>query len=284
MSTTHTESNSEPRFAGCPWCNAVPQPHPDVLSAKAYMVLYHTAECFRSPQIGGYELIPLNKIDKWNSRVSANVVAPIVDAEKQARDLVDAFRFASPPVQSLRFLDWEPLVAAITKALRSVPVTPLSIRARTAAVEITENVSWGSANLKTIQQEIAAIVSKHFPPTVAPVEQSGPQYVTIDGERRQVIPCPDGREDCEVLHTAAAPLAARQDEAVKDSVETHLGRLPFSLIDEIHERRQTIYRGLDYRLSPDIAARLKTDLDYLMAFVVALRHCFSAPTESENER
>ena len=45
--------------------------------------------------------------------------APVVDAEKQARDLVDAFRFASPPVQSLRFLEWEPLVVAIADALRA---------------------------------------------------------------------------------------------------------------------------------------------------------------------
>lgn len=59
-------------------------------------------------------------------------------------------------------------------------------------------------------------------------------------------------------------------------IETHLGTLPFSLIDEIHERRQTIYRGLDYRLSPDVAAKLKTDLDYLMAFAVALRPASSS--------
>lgn len=48
---------------------------------------------------------------------------------------------------------------------------------------------------------------------VAPVEQSEPQYVTIDGERRMVVPCPDGREDCEVLHTVPAPSAATPDEA-----------------------------------------------------------------------
>lgn len=36
----------------------------------------------------------------------------------------------------------------------------------------------------------------------APVEQSDEsEYVVIDGERRRVVPCPDGRQGCEVLHT-----------------------------------------------------------------------------------
>lgn len=51
------------------------------------------------------------------------LAAPVVDAEKRARDLVDAFRFASPPVQSLRFLEWEPLVMSIADALRAAAAT-----------------------------------------------------------------------------------------------------------------------------------------------------------------
>lgn len=40
------------------------------------------------------------------------------EIEKRARQIVDNFRYASPPVQSLRFLEWEPLVSAIAAALR----------------------------------------------------------------------------------------------------------------------------------------------------------------------
>lgn len=63
---------------------------------------------------------------------------------------------------------------------------------------------------------------------------------------------------------------------VTGEIETHLGKLPLSLIDEIHERRRTIYHGLDYR--PDVVARLKADFDYLMAFVIALRPTFTTST------
>lgn len=41
---------------------------------------------------------------------------------------------------------------------------------------------------------------------VAP-QQSEPQYLTINGQRRMVIPCPDGIPGCEVLHTAPAAIA-----------------------------------------------------------------------------
>lgn len=91
------------------------------------------------------------------------------------------------------------------------------------------------------------------------------------------------REVADSLSTAAAPSATSSSQA--GTIETHLGELPFSLIDEIHERRSTLYAGLGYRSDPDIAARMKTDLDYLMAFTVALRHCFSAaeePTDSND--
>lgn len=82
--STTTKEALEP----CPWCPAKPQPHPDVLSAKDYMVLYHAPECFRSPQLGGYELIPVIKLGKWNSRVSAPIVAPVVDDDQSTPETV----------------------------------------------------------------------------------------------------------------------------------------------------------------------------------------------------
>lgn len=50
---------------------------------------------------------------RWDHDV--HKVSP--DTVERAREIVDAFRFGYPPVQSLRFLEWEPLVESISAAL-----------------------------------------------------------------------------------------------------------------------------------------------------------------------
>ncbi|HEU4509050.1 MAG TPA: hypothetical protein VFR78_12465 [Pyrinomonadaceae bacterium] len=61
---------------------------------------------------------------------------PAREAETQAREIVDAFRYKSPPVQSLRFLEWEPLVEAIAQALRA---TALPAAAETACLNCSHD-------------------------------------------------------------------------------------------------------------------------------------------------
>ena len=53
-------------------------------------------------------------------------------------------------------------------------------------------------------------------------------------------------------------------------IETRLGVLPLSLIDEIDTRRETLYKGFEYLRNPESAMNMKTDLDYLRAIVAAL--------------
>lgn len=74
-----TDSGVPERLEPCPWCPAVPEPHFARSSNREYMIIRHTPECFRSPQLGGYELIPRSKLNKWNTR-RASVAAPQGDA------------------------------------------------------------------------------------------------------------------------------------------------------------------------------------------------------------
>ncbi len=80
------------------------------------------------------------------------------------------------------------------------------------------------------------------------------------------------------------PSTATNSAAVEATaqVETRLGTLPLSLIDDIDQRRETLYKGFDYHLNPQIAQRMKSDLDYLRAFVAAFRHF--PPTEGEKDQ
>ncbi len=43
-----------------------------------------------------------------------------------------------------------------------------------------------------------------------------PEQVMIDGELREVIPCPDNKPDCEVLHTKPTHLAGAGTAASSD--------------------------------------------------------------------
>jgi len=89
---------------GCPWCNALPERHPDMLSRKQYMIVRHKQDCYRSPQIGGYELLDMNKLERWNTRT------PSPDVQQRARRAIqrwvaDLDYGKLPPGQLTRLAD-----------------------------------------------------------------------------------------------------------------------------------------------------------------------------------
>lgn len=75
------------------------------------------------------------------------------------------------------------------------------------------------------------------------------------------------------------PSTATPGEGARE-IETRLGVLPLSLIDDIDGRRESIYHGWNYQLDAKVASQMKTDLDYLRAFVGALLSRHFPPTEA----
>lgn len=115
----------------------------------------------------------LNVID---STVPASA-APVVDANEVVRQIRDKLVNGNPAtlIEDIAKLV-EPKQAGESKCEHGVP--------------------WSMECLSCGHSDYVAAA------TAAPVEQSDKsEYVVIDGERRRVVPCPDGRQGCEVLHT-----------------------------------------------------------------------------------
>lgn len=82
----------------------------------------------------------------------------------------------------------------------------------------------------------------------------------------------------EIFQDATDPTFATQPSArvAAEEIETRAGLLPLSLIGDIQQRRETIYKGFGYE---HYAAEMKTDLDYALAFLAVAIFPSGQPVE-----
>lgn len=128
--------------------------------------------------------------------------------------------------------------------------------------------------------KIARIIESDFATTTSPSETAvgGEAQITAMWEalKREACKVPDEAQQIVFLgeqkfRKAMAPFVAPVHAAGDDDVfllDTRAGLLPLSLLDEIQERRETIYKGFGYE---HYASQMKTDLDHVLAIAAALR-------------
>lgn len=217
--TPHTDDN---QLEPCPWCNGNAMLRDKLADGrkrdgkKLYWVMCPaslTTDCLVNAKTRLCDT-PEEAIRIWNTRISpASTTSDRIWLDKYGHRLYD-----DHPLK-LQGTGYTRDSASATSAAPTVDTRELGADTNFPLSEtLMLSVEWlqhlhdshecdchgweqRSFLIKAAQRYREEIKQNSTAATAAPVEQSDEQYVVIDGERRRVIPCPDNKPDCEVLHT-----------------------------------------------------------------------------------